>query len=113
MPDYTTASRTKDYFQAQLLRDHPEIVSIAPQMKFDAQGCPTSEAVNVIGVKVRNPPRTGGVAAVSPNAAIPARLPVVDARGNLLASDHVEVVIEKEGEIVPYLNAAKDATFPV
>jgi hypothetical protein len=107
MRDYTTATRTKDYFQAQLLRDHPEIVSIAPQMKLDAQGCPTSEAVIVIGVKVRNPPRSGGVTGVSSKTAIPARLPVVDTRGNILTTDHVEVVIEDEGEIVPHLNAAR------
>ncbi|HTU93343.1 MAG TPA: hypothetical protein VMF69_24900 [Gemmataceae bacterium] len=55
MPDYLTASRTKDHFQAQLLRDHPEIVSLAPRLKLDDQGRPTNEAVIVIGVKKNNP----------------------------------------------------------
>ncbi|HQU45507.1 MAG TPA: hypothetical protein PK867_22020, partial [Pirellulales bacterium] len=69
VPDYAAASRTKDHFQAQLLRDHPEIVSIAPRMKLDDQGRPTQDAVIVIGIKMINPLRFGAGAAARPQAA--------------------------------------------
>src|SRR5438445_210511 len=101
VPDYPTASRTKDHFQAQLLGDHPEIVSIAPRLKLDAQGRPTNDSVIVIGVKKINPLRLGpGVAARPQAAGIPNRLPVITAQGLVDKTQFVEVVIEDEGDIV-------------
>src|SRR5437016_5408184 len=100
MPNYVTASRTKDHFQAQLLRDYPEIVSIAPRLKLDARGQLTGEAVIVVGVRRINRIRYGVGTTIRPQPApIPDRLPAVTASGVLDASQTVEVVIEEEGEI--------------
>jgi len=101
VPDYATASRTKDHFQVQLLRDHSEIVSIAPRLKLDGQGRPTKDAVIVIGVKKINRLRIGPGAVASPQAAgIPNRLPVITAQGVEDKTQCVDVLIEDEGEIV-------------
>lgn len=101
MPDYLTASRTKDHFQAQLLRDHPEIVSIAPRLKLDDQGQPTRDALIVIGVKKINPLRFGpGTSARPQTAAIPTQLPAITVQGGEDRTQFVDVVIEDEGEIV-------------
>jgi hypothetical protein len=108
MVDYLMASRTKEHFQGQLLRDHPDIVSIAPRLKRDAQGQPTAEAVIVIGVKKINPLRLGpGAGARPPSAALPTRLPVVNAQGVEEKGHFVEVIIEDEGEIVAQAFTAK------
>ena len=45
MPSYEEASRTKDRYANELFNNHPEIVSIAPQLARDATGRPTGEAV--------------------------------------------------------------------
>lgn len=101
MPDYMTASRTKDHFQLQLLSDHAEIVSIAPRLKFDTQGRLTNDALIVIGVKKINPLRFGpGATTRPPSAGIPQRLPVITAEGIEDSTQFVEIVIEEEGEIV-------------
>ncbi len=101
MPDYLTASRTKDHFQAQLLRDYPEIVSIAPRLKLDDQGRPTKDAVIVIGVKRINPIRFGpGAAARAPAAPLPSRLPAITAKRVEDPTQSVDVVVEDEGEVV-------------
>lgn len=100
MPDYTTASRTKVYFEARLLREHPEIVSIAPRLKRDGQGRPTHEAVIVVGVKKINPLQFGAGAAPRPPSSIPKRLPVLTAQGVEDKTQFVEVIVEDEGEVV-------------
>lgn len=79
--DYLTASQTKDHFQDQLLRDHPEIVSIAPRLKLDKSGQPTKDGIIVIGVALRNPISLN-VSAARASKAIPRTLPAVDARGS-------------------------------
>jgi hypothetical protein len=100
MPDYSTASRTKDHFQDQLLRDYPEIVSIAPRQKLDDQGRATNDAVIIIGVKKINPIRFGAGAAARPQGApLPTKLPVVTPQGIEDKTQSVEVIIEDEGEI--------------
>ncbi len=81
MADYLTASQTKDHFQDQLLRDHPEIVSIAPRLKLDKSGQPTKDGIIVIGVALRNPISLN-VSAARASKAIPRTLPAVDARGS-------------------------------
>lgn len=101
MPDYTTASRTKNHFETQLLQDHPEIVSIAPRLKLDDQGRPTKDGVIVIGVKKINPLQFGPGATPRPQATpIPAKLPVINAQGVEDKTQTVDVIIEDEGEIV-------------
>src|SRR5687767_6285188 len=98
MADYAVATRTKDFYQDQLLRDHPEIVSIAPRLKLDGDGLPTREAIIVIGVRGRNPLRLGvGGSAEAHRASIPSRLDVVDAQSLQPTGDSVEVVVEDEG----------------
>ena len=101
MADYVTVSRTKDHFQAQLLRDHPEIVSIAPRLKLDDEGRPTKDGVIVIGVKKINPIRFGPGAAPRAQAApLPTKLPVITAKGVEHKTQSVDVIVEDEGEIV-------------
>jgi hypothetical protein len=108
MTDYITASRTKDHFQAQLLREHPEIVSIAPQLKLDDAGQPTQEGIIVIGVAPRNPLQIGSGATVSSRAgSIPSRLPAVDDQGRFIAGEDVLVIVEYTGEVVPHMNTAR------
>src|SRR6266567_2118772 len=113
MPDYVTASRTKDYFETQLLRDHPEIVSIAPGLKLDGQGRPTGEAVIVIGVRRLNPLRFAPGTVPRPLAApMPDRLPAITPEGIEDSTQLVEVVIEDEDEIVLASNTAKRRPCP-
>src|SRR5262249_38577015 len=86
---------------AQLLRDHPEIVSIAPRLKLDEKGRPTKDAVLVIGVKRINPIRFGPGAAVRAQPAhLPTRLPAITVDGRVDAKQFVEVIIEQEGDLV-------------
>jgi hypothetical protein len=105
MPDYPTASRTKQHFQDQLLRDHPEIVSIAPRLKLDGEGHPVpNEAVIVIGVKTRR---------VHPSAAsIPDRLVALDPQNRLIPNQFVEVLVEEEGEILAEMLIARRRPAP-
>lgn len=101
MPDYLAASRTKDHFQDQLLRDHPEIISIAPRLKLDDQGQPMKDAVIVIGVKKINPIRFGPGVAVRPQTVLlPIKLPMITPQGVEDKTQFVDVIIEDEGEIV-------------
>jgi hypothetical protein len=101
VPDYLTTSRTKDHFQALLLREHPEIVSIAPRLKLDDQGRPTKDALIVIGVKKINPLRFGSGAVPRLQAApIPTKLAAITAQGIEDPAQFVEVIIEEEGEVV-------------
>ena len=100
MADYVTASRTKDRFQAELLREYPEIVSIAPRLKLDVRGQPTGEGVIVIGIRRINRIRYGtGTSSRPQPTPIPDRLPAVTASGTLDPNQTVEVVVEDEGEI--------------
>lgn len=101
MPDYLTASRTKDHFEAQLFREHPEMVSIAPRLKLDDQGRPTADAVIVIGIKKINPIRFGaGTSVRPPVAALPTKLPAITPQGVEDHTESVEVIIEDEAEII-------------
>ncbi len=113
MPDYATASRTKDYFQSKLLQAHPEIVSIAPRLKLDAEGRPTGEAVIVIGVVRRDglrdgPPRRGQPEETS----IPTKLPVIDTKNKKARNQTIEVIIEEEGEILAEMYTARRRPCP-
>jgi hypothetical protein len=112
VPDYLTASRTKDHFHVQLLRDHPEIVSIAPRLQLDDQGRPTKNAVIVIGIRRINALRVGPGAVPRLAASIPLRLPAITAQGAVDAAQSVEVVIEDEGEIVLESFTAKQRPCP-
>jgi hypothetical protein len=108
MPNYITASRTKDHFQEQLLREHPEIVSIAPQLKLDDNGHATEEAVIVVGVSRQAVLRYGSGSFVSPSAQpIPPTLPAVDERGASIAGEEIPVIVEETGEIVAHMNTAR------
>lgn len=108
MVDYITASRTKDYFEAQLLRDHPEIVSIAPQLKLDEHGFATKEGIIVIGVVSRKlSPLGEGESTSSSPIPIPSSLPAVDEKGAVQEGEEVTVVVEETGEVVPHMNVAR------
>src|SRR5205807_10393532 len=108
-----SASRTKDYFAPPLLRDHPEIVSIAPRLKLDGQGRPTSKAVIVIGVRKIGPLRFGpGTVPRPPAAPLPDKLPVITPEGTEDRTQFIEVLIEDEGEIVLESNTAKRRPCP-
>lgn len=111
MVDYITASRTKDHFQEQLLTEHPEIVSIAPQEKLDDAGKATGEAIIVIGVQVRPIIGPGGRAVHSPEP-IPDKLPIISTAGKMSLTETVEVVIEKEDPIMAQSNTAKRRPCP-
>ena len=102
MPDYTTASRTKDHFQTQLLREHPEIVSIAPQLKLDAAGNPTQEGIIVVGVGSGNPLQPGSQPSDNP---IPLNLPAIDFWGHFIAGEEVTVVVTNTGYVVPHIDS--------
>jgi hypothetical protein len=113
MPDYTTASRTKDHFQVLLFQEHPEIVSIAPRLKLDDQGRLTSEAVIVVGVRKFNPIRLGPGASSGPRSTpIPDRLPAITTQGEEDRLQFVEVIVEEEGEIVLQSFTAKRRPCP-
>ena len=108
MPDYITASRTKDHFQGQLLREHSEIVSIAPQLKLDAAGHATNEGIIVIGIAQRHPLRLERGESVSQSTVpIPSKLPAVDMKGRFIAGEDIMIVVEDTGEIVPHMNTAR------
>jgi len=113
MPDYATASRTKDYFQTKLVKAHPEIVSIAPRLKLDAEGRPTGEAVIVIGVVRRIDLRDGRRhRGQGEETSIPTKLPVIDAGNKEVRNQTVEVVIEEEGEILAEMYTARRRPCP-
>jgi Trypsin len=100
MPNYITASRTKDYFQTQLLRDHPEIVVISPRLKLDDSGYPTEEGIIVICVAMRPPLRQNlGRSIASPRPSIPSTLPAVNQQGDFIAGEEVQVVVEETDEL--------------
>jgi len=113
MPDYSTVNRTKDHFQDQLLRDHPEIVSISPQLRLDENGQLTEVAYIVIGVNLPHPLRLGpGVTASEGAPSIPSTLPTVDSDGKIVEGTRVDVEIEDEGEITPQGNTTKERPCP-
>lgn len=113
MPSYDTASRTKDYFANQLIRDHPEIVSIAPRLALDDKGYPTSDGVIVIGVKCQIPRHDIAGTKIEPDGkSIPKDLPAVRNDGLLDDSERVSVVIEYEGEIEFEMNTARNRPSP-
>lgn len=92
MVDYATAQRTRDHFQDQLFLTHPEIVSLAPQRKRDAQGQPTQEAFIFVGVRKL----PDGGAGVTP---IPKQLPAIDQQDQVIPNLMVDLVIEETGPI--------------
>jgi hypothetical protein len=98
MADYAAASRTKDHFQTDLLRDHPEIVSLAPRLILDPAGRPTHEAIIVIGVRALGP-QQGGAAVATPG--LPAALPLINEHGMPVHGQTVPVRVEHEGGISP------------
>jgi hypothetical protein len=100
MADYATASRTKDHHKDQLLRDHPEIVSLAPRWKLDDHGMPMGEAVIVIGINSRKWAQLERRGRGPKPLAMPTRLAVVDAVNNQPTGESVDVVIEEQGEAV-------------
>lgn len=113
MADYAAASRTKNHFQSKLLEANPEIVSIAPRLKLDAEGRPTGEALIVIGVVRRNGLGDGARRrgqAVEPS--IPSKLPVIDERDKEVRNQTVEVIIEEEGEILAEMYTARRRPCP-
>ena len=98
MVDYATASRMKDYYQDQLLRDHPEIVLLAPRLKLDDYGMPTGEAVIVIGVDSRKSFQLSRKR--QEVAPLPARLAVIAGENLQPTGENVEVVVEEHRGIV-------------
>jgi hypothetical protein len=113
MLNYEAARRTKDHFQTKLLKDHPEIVSIAPRLKLDAEGRPTGEAVIVVGIIRPNALRDGARRRPKPTmTSIPTRLPVIDAQGKEMRNQMVEVIIEEEGEILAEMYTARRRPCP-
>jgi hypothetical protein len=113
MLNYEAARRTRDHFQKQLLKDHPEIVSIAPRLKLDPEGRPTGEAVIVVGIIRRNSLRDGARRRAKAEASsIPTKLPVIDAQGKQIRSQMVEVIIEEEGEILAQMYSARRRPCP-
>ncbi len=96
-----------------MLRDHPEIVSIAPRLKLDDNGRPTKDGVIVIGVKKINPLRSGPGAAPRAQAApLPTKLQVITLAGVEDPTQSVDVIIEEEGEIVLHSFTAKRRPCP-
>lgn len=113
MTDYKTASRTKDHFQDQLLTDHPEIVSIAPRLKFDDDGNLTNEAVIVIGVHAKHLLQIGpDVGVAFRSVLIPNKLSIIDDQGRKSRSETVEVIVENEGIISVEMNTQKRRPCP-
>lgn len=103
MPSYDSANRTKDFFQDKLLREHPEIVSIAPQLQLDGNGEVTEEAVIVVGVSRRSLLHKDSKSFVpSPSQRIPTALPAIDERGRFVPGDEIPVIILETGDIVAH-----------
>lgn len=94
MADYKTASRTKDAFQDELLRGHPEIVLLSPRPVRDDNGEMTAKAYIAVGI---NPKRRTQSTAKE----IPTELPGVDVDGKRDPRNMVPVVTEDVGEIRP------------
>jgi hypothetical protein len=107
MPDYRTASRTKDHFQDELLAEHPQIVSIAPRLLRHDRGFPTGSAGIVIGVQELLAKQIGRGGEPTGPAPIPASLPAIDEQGNRSPSEVVPIIIEPEGPVVIELNNAR------
>ena len=108
MPDYATASSTKEHFSAQLLADHPEIVSIAPQLALDSSGNFTEDGVIVIGVRQVQPKHNlTGQTILSDREEIPSQLPAVSSDGTPLTNEMIPVIIEFEGEVSFQMNTAQ------
>ncbi len=97
MATYEDASRTKDHFQAVLLRDHPEIVSLAPRLVLNDAGGLTTEAVIVVGISRAQRPLSSVGGSDTPS--IPAELPIVNENGDP-TNTTIPVIIEDEGELV-------------
>lgn len=113
MPDYVTASNTKNFFQRQLLRDHPEIVVIFPRHKLDDSGNPTEEGIIVICVALRSPLRLNlGRSIASLRSSIPSILPAVNQLGNFIAGEEVQVVVEETDELRADSNTARNRPCP-
>lgn len=113
MANYEAASRTKTHFERELLEQHREIVSIAPQLKLDENGNPTEDAVIVVGVTKINritAGEGGGVVNVPPE--IPSELPVISLAGVPEKDETIEVIIEEEGDIRLVMNTAKRRPCP-
>jgi hypothetical protein len=107
MSDYTTASRTKEHFSEQLISEHTEIVSIAPQLARDSNGMLTSEGVIVIGVRRINPKHDlTGQQSIAVRQEIPSELPAIDAGGFLSTTEMIPVIVEYEGVISSEMNTA-------
>lgn len=80
MPDFETASQTKDYFQDELFSACPEIVSISPRA--------TVENIGFIVIGVNSTPQNP----------IPDKLPAVDAQGIVSGTVYIDVYVENVEE---------------
>src|SRR5215831_13119323 len=94
MVTYDIARWTRDSFQDQLLRDHPEIVSLAPRLKRDAHGQPTAEGFILVGIRqLPNPP--DGWHPLPDQFPLPAR----DGNDQPIAHLTVDCLVELEGPL--------------
>lgn len=94
MTTYEDARRTKEHFAIRLLKDHPHIVSIAPELVFDDSGMPTEDAKIVVGT------RRLSVSEAARVKQIPNALALVDVDGKETTGS-VPLEVVEEGEILP------------
>ncbi len=102
MATYEEASRTKDEYENELFEQHPNIVSIAPQLIF-VEGRPTDNAHIVIGID----PALKEQNVVD----IPLQLQLVN-RENVRTDEIIAVEIVEEGEIRPEAWGARKRPCP-
>lgn len=112
MPNYPTASRTKEHFAKKLLSDYPEIVSIAPRLALDSNGQVTSDGVIVVGVRQVNPRHDLTGKLLFARQEIPSELPAVAPDGSISVSEVVKVIVEYTGEISFEMNTGRQRPCP-
>lgn len=108
MPNYETASSTKDYYALQLISEFPQIVSVAPRLALDSNGVPTDEGVIVVGVRhVSLCHDLSGQLFNQGINEIPSELPIVEPDGTLSANEMMPVKVEYVGDISFTTNSAR------
>jgi hypothetical protein len=96
MVDYDIARYTRNYYQVSLLKEYPDIVSLAPRLKWVLHGEPTKEAYVVVGVrKLRDKDGQPKRKRLPPVFQMKARGPDGEPIANLM----VDFVLEYEGPI--------------